>query len=127
METTLGGRGRRDRGLRRGVREAGRDKDLTSGPLRVSPFVLLLSSGVSPVSSRPSPSFPPDSGSPASPDTREGSSVSGFSDISDKAFPEQVLLELDSTSDSESTSGPESSADELDSPSPPCLEHALWL
>lgn len=77
----------------------GREKDLTSGALRVNP-----------VSSCPSP----DSGSAASPDTGEG-----FSSISDEASPEQLLLELDSASDSESTSGPESSAEELDSPSPP--------
>lgn len=95
----------------------GREKALTSGALRVTPFVLLSSSrrsDISPVSSRPSPSFPPDSGSAASPDTGEG-----FSSISDGAFSEQLLLELDSASDSESTSGPESSAEELDSPSPP--------
>lgn len=109
-----------------------REKDLTSGALRVTPFDLFLSSwlsDVSPISSRPSASFPPDSGPAASPDREEGFSVSGFSSISDKAPPEELLLELDSASDSESSSGPESSAEELDSPSPPCqdVELFFWL
>lgn len=88
----------------------GREKDLTSGALRVAPFV-------SPVSSRPSPSSPPESVSAASP-------FSVRSGTSDK---QQLLLELDSASDSESASGPESSAEELESP--PCrgMAFALWL
>lgn len=83
---------------------------MTSGALWVASFVLLLSSWASAVSS---PSI----------DTGEGFSVLDSSSISDKSLSEQLLLELDSSS-SDSTSGPESSAEELDSPSTPLQEIA---
>lgn len=98
--------------MRRGVKEAGREKDLTSGALWVAAFVLLLSSWTSDVSS-------------LSPDSGEGFSVSDSSSISDESFSEQLLLELDSSS-SDSTSAPEPS-EELDSPSTPFQEMALCL
>lgn len=89
---------------------------MTSGPLRVTAFVLLWSfwlSDAPPVSSPSSASPPPDSASAAA---AEVVCVSASSGSSDKSSTEQLLLELDSASDCQSASGPESSAEELESP-----------
>lgn len=97
--------------------------DLVSRGLLSIPFILPLSSGVSDVSARLSPSCPPESGSAVS-------SHTGLTGVSSTTIPvKQLLLELDSASESDLTSDPKSSSDELDSLLPPHrdLKCALWL
>lgn len=87
---------------------------MTSGALPVTALFLLLSSWLS--DAPPVSSPPPHSASAAA---AEVVGVSGSSGSSDKSSAEQLLLELDSASDCQPTSGPESSAEELESPPPP--------
>lgn len=70
--------------------------------------------------------FPSSSSLSSFPPSSDPAGEAGFSGSS-SSTELLLLLEMDSASDSQSTSGPESPAEELDSPSPPYMKFFLWL